>query len=261
MALETVKTLYLGMNLRRYALLILMLTGRAFAFAAGSPPADLPGGQLIVVVADGWNTLKATMYVYKRSGHKWKLKFSNPVVLGAKGLGIGDGLIKSDISGGPIKHEGDNRSPAGIFSIGTAFGYADKHDARWIHNPYVKCTDTVICVDDAHSASYNHIISTDSTKNDWNSYEHMLLKADYYKWGLFVNHNAPNAVAGDGSCIFIHIWGNDHEGTSGCTAMSEQNILRLLHWIRADKHPLLVQMPRESYEKVRGELGLPVLGE
>lgn len=249
------------MNTRLRIFLILMLLSAPMAFAGEKQPVDLPAKQLIVVVADGWNTLRATMYVYKRHGHRWKLKFSNPVVLGAKGLGIGDGLIKPDLSGGPVKHEGDNRSPAGIFSIGTAFGYADKHDARWIHNRYVKCTDTVICVDDAHSASYNQIVRTDSTKNDWNSYEHMLLKADYYKWGLFVNHNAPNAVAGDGSCIFIHIWGNNHEGTAGCTAMSEQNILRLLHWIRADKHPLLVQMPRESYERVKGDLGLPEVSD
>ena len=38
----------------------------------------------------------------------------------AWGKGIADNLDQRD---GPVKHEGDGKAPAGIFKLGTAFGY------------------------------------------------------------------------------------------------------------------------------------------
>jgi len=213
--------------------------------------------QLMVVVTDGWDNLQGTIYVFNKQHDKWMLQFSNPIVVGSKGLGMGDGLIPLSIPNAPIKKEGDKKSPAGFFSIATAFGYADYKDAKWTNNPYIKATDTLICVDDPHSVYYNTLINNDPKKTDYNSFEHMLLEKDYYKWGLFINHNAHNITPGDGSCVFMHIWGNDHEGTAGCTAMTEENLLRILHWINAGEHPLLVQLPKEEYLKIRGEYGLP----
>jgi D-alanyl-D-alanine dipeptidase len=213
--------------------------------------------QLMVVLTDNWDNLQGTLYGFKKYHHKWILQFSNAIVVGSKGLGIGDGLVKLSIKGAPVKKEGDKKSPAGIFTIGTAFGYADKKDALWIKNPYVKATDTLICVDDMHSAHYNTLINNDSAKSDYKSFEHMHLTRDYYKWGLFINHNSGKVVAGDGSCIFMHIWGNDHEGTDGCTAMKETDILKVLHWIDTKYNPVLVQLPKAEYGKLRWRYGLP----
>src|SRR6202012_5950470 len=79
--------------------------------------------QLMIVVSNNWDKLQGKLYAYKKVKNKWVLQFSNPVGLGSKGIGIGDGLVKLNVNG-PVKHEGDKKSPAGIFSIGTAFGYA-----------------------------------------------------------------------------------------------------------------------------------------
>jgi L,D-peptidoglycan transpeptidase YkuD (ErfK/YbiS/YcfS/YnhG family) len=215
--------------------------------------------QLMVVLTSGWDTLQGKLYAYKKLNGKWKLQFSNAVVVGTKGLGIGDGVIPLTVNGAPVKKEGDKKSPAGIFTIGTAFGYADKKDARWIKNRYVRAFDTLICVDDVQSTYYNTLVDKDTAKAAYNSFEYMHLKKDYYKWGLFINHNSGKVVPGDGSCIFMHIWGNDQEGTDGCTAMKEVNILRVLHWINARNHPLLVQMPVDEYKKLRKVYGLPVV--
>lgn len=84
-------------------------------------------------------------------------------------------------------------------------------------------------------------------------------KDDAYKWGLFINHNAPNAIAGKGSCIFMHIWENDTTGTVGCTAMKEDHLLRILHWIDAGMHPLLVQMPKSEYAVLAAKFHLPAI--
>lgn len=218
--------------------------------------------QLLVVVTCNWDTVPGTLYAFEKVNGTWVKQFSNPVVVGAKGLGIGDGIIPVNVTGAPVKKEGDMKSPAGIFAIGDAFGYGSKADAGFIKARYIQAKDTVICVDDAHSIYYNRIISADTARqHDWNSFEHMHLTKDYYKWGLFVQHNSPTAVPGHGSCIFMHIWGSSHEGTEGCTAMKEADILTLLHWINTAKKPLLVQLPVAEYTATATELKLPRITE
>ncbi len=158
-------------------------------------------------------------------------------------MALGEGMRSIKIPDAPQKKEGDMKSPAGIFFLGPAFGYAAKSEAKWIHIPYVRATDTLICVDDPNSGMYNKLVRTDAAVIDWKSHEEMHRKDEDYKWGIFVQHNDHPVKAAMGSCIFLHIWEGASLGTAGCTAMEEKNILELLHWIRADKHPLLVQFP------------------
>lgn len=213
--------------------------------------------QAIVVLTNGWDSLQGTLYAYEKKRSKWVLQFKHTIVTGSKGLGIGDGLVPLNINGAPLKKEGDLKAPAGIFSIGTAFGYADASEASFIQAPYTKAADTAICVDDMHSAHYNTLLNKDSVASDWNSFEYMHRKDNYYKWGLFVNHNAAPPVPGHGSCIFMHIWENDHTGTEGCTAMPEADMLKILHWIKSSSHPILVQMPKTAYPQLVSQFKLP----
>jgi L,D-peptidoglycan transpeptidase YkuD (ErfK/YbiS/YcfS/YnhG family) len=236
---------------------ITVLSMPGYANNAKPPKAKvITSGQLLVVVNSGWDSLQGNLYAFKKLHGKWRLQFHNAIVLGSNGIAIGDGLVNLKLKG-PVKHEGDKRSPAGIFSIGTAFGYAEKKDAGWIKNPYVQAFDTLICVDDANSSYYNKLVDKDTAKRDYNSFEYMHLKKDYYKWGLFINHNIGKVVPGDGSCIFMHIWENDHSGTDGCTAMTESNMLRVLHWIDAKESPTLVQLPLSVYKKLKQKFALP----
>jgi L,D-peptidoglycan transpeptidase YkuD (ErfK/YbiS/YcfS/YnhG family) len=245
---------------RRLALAFVMLFTIVNYAHAGKPPKlkHLKCRQLLVVVNNDWDSLEGNLYAFKKVRGKWRLQFKNAIVLGSKGLAIGDGLVHLKVDG-PVKHEGDKRSPAGIFGIGTAFGYAEKKDAGWIKNPYVQAFDTLICVDDANSSAYNKLVNKDTARRDYNSFEYMHLKKDYYKWGLFINHNSDKVVPGDGSCIFMHIWENDHTGTDGCTAMAESNMLRVLHWIDANERPILLQVPRSVYKKLKRQFALPVI--
>jgi L,D-peptidoglycan transpeptidase YkuD (ErfK/YbiS/YcfS/YnhG family) len=219
----------------------------------------LQTNQLIIVLTGGWDSVGGKLYAYQKKGKEWELQFSNRVVVGSKGLGIGDGLTNIFLNGAPGKKEGDKKSPAGIFTIGAAFGYAPYKEVRWIKNHYVQATDTLICVDDVSSAHYNTLVNNDSSKSDWKSYEQMHRRDNFYEWGLFINHNTLHVEPGDGSCIFMHIWENDHEGTVGCTAMEEKNMLRILHWIDKKSNPLLVQMTREAYADICKKFHLPVI--
>src|SRR5437868_2761265 len=86
---------------------------------------DVPAGhqQLLTVTAQGWDNLQGTLKLYERTedNSAWnQVDEQIPVVLGQKGLAWGIGLH----SGTPEKKEGDRKSPAGIFSLGTAFGFA-----------------------------------------------------------------------------------------------------------------------------------------
>jgi len=215
--------------------------------------------QLLVVVTDNWNDFQGKLYAFKHTRGKWTLQFSNTVVVGSNGLGWGDGIVPFSVSGTPVKKEGDKKSPAGVFTIGAAFGYADYKDAKWIRNPYIRTIDTLICVDDIQSVNYNKLVDKDTAKADYHSFEYMHRKDNYYKWGLFIRHNSDKVVPGDGSCIFMHIWENEHEGTVGCTAMKEADMLRVLHWINAKDKPLLVQMPIQNYRDLRLRYKLPAI--
>jgi L,D-peptidoglycan transpeptidase YkuD (ErfK/YbiS/YcfS/YnhG family) len=217
--------------------------------------------QIIVVVTGGWDSLQGKMICFDKLGGKWIPRFHNAVVVGKNGMGIGDGLDSTVLQKETsyVKKEGDLKSPAGIFSIGPAFGYASPKAASWIKNTYIEARETLICVDDPRSVWYNKLVSMDSLRKDWASFEQMHRKDDFYEWGLFINHNATNPKPNLGSCIFMHIWKSDHEGTVGCTAMKKTDILRLLRWINASAHPLLIQMPETEYLKLARKDGFPMV--
>jgi D-alanyl-D-alanine dipeptidase len=75
-----------------------------------------------------------------------------------------------------------------------------------------------------------------------------------YKYGIFVDHNSSPQISACGSCIFIHIWINKGKPTSGCTSLSEEQIVKLLHWLDIKKNPLLIQLPEKEFEKIKTAL-------
>jgi D-alanyl-D-alanine dipeptidase len=215
--------------------------------------------QCLVVTSADWSAPTGTLRAFeRRPAGDWKAVGKNvPVVLGKNGLGWGIGFVRLPASEGPRKKEGDNKATAGVFRLGPAFGYATANHANWIKLPYVALTKTTEGVDDPRSRYYNQLVDrTKVAKVDWESSEKMLRADVLYKWGLFVAHN-PEAIAGAGSCIFLHIWRNSSAATAGCTAMPEQNLVKLLHWLDPNAHPFLAQMPRREYDASRGKLGLP----
>jgi D-alanyl-D-alanine dipeptidase len=74
--------------------------------------------------------------------------------------------------GDPIKREGDHKSPAGIFRLGDAFGYAPQKPDGWRAH-YLPITPSTQCVDDPQSQFYNRILDSSTVTGDWKSAEHM----------------------------------------------------------------------------------------
>jgi len=234
----------------------------AYRLSAQRPSAQTVGisGQLIVVITDGWNSTTGKAYAFERSESHWTQRFSFSAVIGANGFGIGAMPdATASYPGGISKKEGDNKSPCGVYTLGTVFGYAPPEETHWLKMPYVEATNDLICVDDAGSVSYNKLVKLGSAETDYTSFEKMHLHTDEYKWGIFINHNSEDIKPGKGSCLFLHIWTNDHTGTAGCTAMAEEDMLKILSWIDNSKNPLLVQMPFSLYKQVADKMELPVV--
>lgn len=238
----------------------IMLLGLALPTIVPAQQAPLAQArQLIVVTTRGWNETPGTLQRYERKDVRasWqRVGAAVPIVVGANGLGWGRGVNAPVKSDGPVKHEGDSRSPAGIFTLETAFGYAPADSAQWLRLPYRRATSTYECVDDTTSRYYNQTLERSSVTPDWHSSEIMRRSDDAYRWGVIVAHNRP-ARAAAGSCIFLHIWNGPAEGTPGCTAMAETQLLAIMQWLDPARQPRLVQLTDAEYARLRSRWALP----
>lgn len=214
--------------------------------------------QMVLVTTKDWNAVQGRLQRYERTGKNWKaVGDAFDVVVGRNGLAWGTGLHEPPKEE-PIKKEGDGKSPAGIFILSSAFGFAKKEEANWLRLPYTHVTESTECVDDVKSNHYNRIVDKFQVGDfDWNSSEKMLQVGEQYRWGIFVNHNTYPRVKGDGSCIFLHIRAASDKGTSGCTAMESANMDTLLKWLDKNKRPVLVQLPQNEYERLKKKWKLP----
>jgi D-alanyl-D-alanine dipeptidase len=227
---------------------------------------------MIVVTTSDWNAVEGRLRRYERTtvDQKWR-PVGDPIsiVVGRNGLAWGIGLVPTDdaqvrSASDPVKREGDGRAPAGVFALGTAFGYASE-PLRGLKMPYLNLTPSIECVDDPGSKHYNRIVDRSVVAPDWNSSEHMRDAGESYSWGVVVDHNGT--VAGDtkslepggGSCVFLHIWHSHDQGTAGCTAMSQIDLEALLTWLDPAREPVLVELSEPAYARLIDRWMLPKL--
>jgi len=259
------------MNRSASLLLCVALFGAARVSTASQPA---PAGafarstQLIVVVTPNWDAVEGRLERFERSDPResWRsVGEPIPIVVGSKGMGWGIGLIGADSPGArvesePVKREGDGKSPAGVFALGTAFGDAAQ-PLPGTKLPYLTLTPSIECVDDVSSKYYNRIVDRSAVAPDWNSSEHMRDVGEAYRWGAVIDHNAtvPGGAAprpGGGSCVFLHIWHSRNSGTAGCTAMTKSDLESLLLWLDPSRRPLIVQLPEPAYQRLAGPWSL-----
>jgi len=263
------------MRSARFAALVACVVAGATASAVGARALSAAAlvksaNQMLVVTTADWNTVGGTLYAFdRRADGTWAparvpaavAAAAGPrgvaIVVGKSGLAWDPGVVPP--VKGPTKAEGDGRSPAGVFALGTAFGFARAAEASWLRLPYTEITSTLECVDDPASGFYNTITDRTAVDVDWKSSEKMRETAPAYHWGVVVDYNTRPAVPGRGSCVFLHIGGDDGRGTAGCTAMSEPMLKALMLWLDPAQAPVLVQVPLEAYGALRTAWALPAL--
>lgn len=206
--------------------------------------------QLLLVLTADWETIDGYLYRWERSSCTAPfvpIGSPIPIVVGEKGMGWGIGL-HTPSQKGPFKREGDRKAPAGIFSLGPIFIDPKFPLPLFFKMPLLYTHAEMEAIDDPASLYYNQIVNCQEVKmKDWSSSESM--QEELYHLGLVIHHNPLPAIAGKGSCIFMHVWRKSDKGTYGCTAMSQENLKEVLSWLDEDKSPLLIQLPIEEYEK------------
>ena len=215
--------------------------------------------QCLVGIAEGWDSSAVTLRLFEKSGSDWKQSGGAwKGRLGRDGLVWGLGLHPVP-EGAAFKKEGDWRTPAGVFKIGGAWGYAASISRR-ANMPYLQVTTRDLWVEDPASPLYNqHVRLKAEPATAWEKKQQMRQDDPAHALELFIAHNAPPAARpGAGSSIFFHIW---REGgkkpTAGCTTMAEQNLRSLIAAIDPATNPLYVVLPRAEYERLRGAWKLP----
>lgn len=241
------------MNLKILVLAILaILPAAAFQLPAGS-------SQLLVGVSGGWDDSTVTLRFYEKTGGQWQPS-SQPwkARLGKNGLRWGRGLHPLP-AGAVTKKEGDGRSPAGVFAIGGAWGYATgirKHPELY----YRQVTSRDLWVEDTASPDYNrHVVLGHEPATAWEKKQQMKQDDPVHSLKLFIAHNAPpQVVPNEGSSIFFHIWRRDGAAaTAGCTTMEKSKLQWLISQIDPARQPLYVLLPKAEYDKLRSPWKLP----
>ncbi|HQK16367.1 MAG TPA: L,D-transpeptidase family protein [Polyangiaceae bacterium] len=215
--------------------------------------------QAIVVTSPSWKSYHGQLRRFERQDYTraWNRADAGAVAvsLGRYGLGWGRGLHPEQ-KGGPVKGEGDHRSPAGIFDLGEAGGFAKElpPGTTW---PFQQSANRSRCMDNPRSIAYNTFISTEA----------MLLpvsvgvarRETVFEMMLFVMHNTSPVLRGAGSCVFLHVWAKPESPTQGCVAMSRESLQRILPWLDLERRPVLVQLPEHEYRRFEKDWSLPTL--
>ena len=216
--------------------------------------------QLIVSIAPDWDATRGTLILLDRTAQGWKP--ASPVIAvlyGKHGLAWGRGVAGTD-EPGLAKREGDGRAPAGVFAIGTIYG-DDPALPDGAAYPYHQVTARDAWVDDPKNPFYNrHVVVEDATDPPaWFEKHRMRVGDAAFRWRVEIRHNAEPPLAGAGSVIFFHIRRGPDRRTAGCTVMTEDDLLTMIRWLRADRKPHYVLLPWNEYETRVERWGLPPL--
>jgi L,D-peptidoglycan transpeptidase YkuD (ErfK/YbiS/YcfS/YnhG family) len=225
---------------------------------ASPVPADTR--QLVLSVSSDWDATTARIVRFERTDAASPWRAVDPPVLGSlgrTGLAWGAGLHPKGLAG-PHKREGDGKSPAGVFHLRLATGYAAA-PPQGTRLPYRPATPSLRCVDDPRSKFYNRLVDEAEVTKDWTSAEDMRRPDALYRLVVWVGHNDAPAAAGAGSCIFLHLRSAPTSVTEGCTALDDAPLEHLLVWLDPASGPVLVQLPEGALRERSEAWGLPSL--
>lgn len=211
--------------------------------------------QLLVLTTSSWNSASGELQRYDRrnDNENWK-PIGKPiaVVVGQHGLA----WAMPGSAPFPEKKEGDLRTPAGVFPIGSAFGFGPGYILK-LKMPYTFINNGTLCVNDSQSRYYNRIINSEKIPHpDWKSAQNIRQSAQNM-WGAIIDYNTHYPQAERGSCTFMHIWQNANRGTSGSVAMAEPEVEKLLTWLNAREKPMIAILPKSEYAMLADMWNIP----
>ena len=192
------------------------------------------GKQAIVVRSDSANGTTARVWLYEYTSGAWRAKYGPwRAVIGKNGMGK--------------TAEGDGKSPVGAFLLGTAFGTLNKPTGMTYNYRKLDSADRWV---DAATTYYNRWVRGGTAV--CGAGENLSRISPQYRYAVAVRYN-DQAKSKGGSAIFLHVWKSQTTATAGCTAMSEENMLRLLRWLDYAKRPVLIQGTEANLKALLGK--------
>jgi L,D-peptidoglycan transpeptidase YkuD (ErfK/YbiS/YcfS/YnhG family) len=139
------------------------------------------------------------------------------------------------------RREGDHATPIGVFGIGVRM-YGIRPNPGGLHYAYHR----LVCGDwwdeDPHSRRYSRFVHVPCGITPgfaaWS--EALWTETVASTYFAVIDFNTGPIVAGPnalGSGIFLHNWVGG--ATEGCVALPESQLLRVLRWLRPDRHPVI----------------------
>ncbi len=190
--------------------------------------------QVILVAGDNHQQNKAKLYAYEKYDDTWQKAFEPmDAVVGLNGLTNN-------------KVEGDKKSPVGVFSIYRCFGRYENPGTKL---SYTQFNEDEYWVDDMKSEFYN-TYQKGPVEQRWDSAEDLYAIGDPYKYFIVIEYNTENPIVGKGSAIFLHIWKGEDSHTAGCTAISEENLMKIIKWLDPSSQPLIIQFHADDVHSI-----------
>ena len=242
------------------------------AKAASGPTAPGPGAvssanfpeaqcrQLVVVTAADVRATRGTLRRLIRTapGAPWtEVGQPVPCQLGRNGLGAGRGLGQT--VAGPAKHQGDGRTPAGLFALPAVFGYAtaESAGAAGVRLPYTAVTDRVSCVTDPASPLFGRVVGPDERPDGGVRQDRMVRDDGANVWGVVIGHNSGATDPEGGTCLFVNVRPAGGPPTGGSIGIPSESAAALAAWLDPTAKPLLAVLPEGDYRSLAAAWGLP----
>ncbi len=188
------------------------VTDGKVSFSEGDYSFAADTSQIIDVQAFG---SRGILTLYNKSGNHFTKQMSVSCYIGKNGISSN-------------KVEGDMKTPAGVFTIGQAFGTAS---ASGCARSYLEVNSDYYWVDDSTSKYYNQLVDAGKTGIAWKSAEHLIDYPSAYKYAIAINYNTE-CVPYKGSAVFLHC--STGSATAGCVAVNEADMLKILQSLASD---------------------------
>ena len=128
------------------------------------------------------------------------------------------------------KHEGDGSTPTGTYRFGgTMYGIEPDPGVAFAYHR-LTCGDW--WDEDDRTADYNRFVhlACGARPPFAGGSEALWRISPQYRYFAVIDYNSHPIVRGRGSAIFLHV--SDGGRTAGCVSLPEQQLLRVLRWLR-----------------------------
>ena len=185
-----------------------------------SPPLTYfgPARQLITVVADSASSTTATLTAWERTDAGWRTVVG-PVRAFVGQAGIGQAS------------EGSSKTPAGVWSLGQAFGRQPNPGTAM---PYFTTDSYDWWNGNVNSAAYNTHVR--QAGNPGGASENLYGAGAVYDYAVDMGYNTAR-VPGAGSAMFLHV--TDGAPSAGCVAIDRAALVSILRWLDPAKNPVI----------------------